>query len=60
VRDRFAVSGGEASPAAVVSAVRSEPGAALLGDTTVLRLADQVREDLVGAGPLAPLLADPR
>ena len=33
--------------------------AAVLGDTTVLRLADQVHDELVGAGPLAPLLADP-
>jgi pilus assembly protein CpaF len=31
----------------------------VLGDTTVLRLADQVRDQLVGAGALAPLLADP-
>jgi pilus assembly protein CpaF len=49
----------EATPAAVVSAVRAEPGAAVLGDTVVLRLADRVHDQLVGAGPLAPLLADP-
>nr|WP_221379783.1 TadA family conjugal transfer-associated ATPase [Actinoplanes polyasparticus] len=59
VRHRFAVDGVEATPAAVVQAVRSEPGAAVLGDTAVLRLADRVRDQLVGAGPLAPLLADP-
>jgi pilus assembly protein CpaF len=59
VRDRLAVGGGRASAAAVVSAVRSETGAALLGDTAVLRLADRVLDDLAGAGPLAPLLADP-
>ena len=58
VRRRFAVEGGEATPAAVVAAVRRESGAAVLGDTTVLRLAGQVRDELVGAGPLAPLLAD--
>lgn len=58
VRQRFATDGVEASPAAVVSAVRAEPGVALLGDGALLRLADQVRDDLVGAGPLAPLLAD--
>ena len=32
---------------------------AVLGDTAVLRLADRVHDQLVGAGPLAPLLADP-
>ena len=59
LRQRFAADGVEATPAAVVAAVRQEPGNAVLGDTTVLRLADQVRDELVGAGPLAPLLADP-
>jgi pilus assembly protein CpaF len=59
VRRRLAADGVEATPAAVVSAVRAEPGAAVLGDTAVLRLADRVHDQLVGAGPLAPLLADP-
>jgi pilus assembly protein CpaF len=58
VRQRFADDGLDASPAAVVSAVRAEPGVALLGDGALLRLADQVHNDLVGAGPLAPLLSD--
>jgi pilus assembly protein CpaF len=59
VRRRFAVEGLDATPAAVVTAVRREPSAAVLGDTAVLRLADQVHSHLVGAGPLAPLLGDP-
>jgi pilus assembly protein CpaF len=59
VRRQFAVDGMEATPAAVVSAVRRETGSGLLGDTAVLRLADRVRDQLVGAGPLAPLLGDP-
>jgi pilus assembly protein CpaF len=59
VRRRFAADGVQATPAAVVSAVRRESEAAVLGDTTVLRLAGQVHDQLVGAGPLAPLLADP-
>jgi pilus assembly protein CpaF len=59
VRRQFAADGVEATPAAVVNAVRQETGAAVLGDTAVLRLADQVHDQLVGAGPLAPLLADP-
>jgi pilus assembly protein CpaF len=58
VRQQFAVDGIEATPAAVVTAVRRETGPGLLGDTGVLRLADRVRDQLVGAGPLAPLLAD--
>lgn len=60
VRQRIASSSAPVTPAAIVSAVRAEPAAAVLGDTTLLRLADRVRDDLVGAGPLAPLLADPR
>lgn len=59
VRQRFATHGTTVTPAAVVSAVRDEPGAAVLGDTAVLRLATRVHDDLVGAGPLAPLLAEP-
>jgi pilus assembly protein CpaF len=57
VRRRFAYDGMEATPAAVVSAVRREN--AVLGDTAVLRIAGRVRDELIGAGPLAPLLADP-
>jgi pilus assembly protein CpaF len=59
VRRQFAAEGVDATAAAVVAAVRQEPTAAVLGDTTVLRLADQVRDQLIGAGPLAPLLTDP-
>jgi pilus assembly protein CpaF len=56
VRHRFALGGVEATPATVRHAVRREAGP--LGDTAVLRLADRVHDELVGAGPLAPLLAD--
>ncbi|MEU4775508.1 TadA family conjugal transfer-associated ATPase [Micromonospora sp. NPDC023644] len=59
VRQRIAAAAAPVTPAAIVSAVRAEPTAAVLGDTAVLRMADQVHDDLVGAGPLAPLLADP-
>jgi len=58
VRRRFATDGTAVTPAAVVAAVRADPNAAVLGDTTVLRLATRVHQDLVGVGPLAPLLAD--
>ncbi|MEU1588794.1 TadA family conjugal transfer-associated ATPase [Micromonospora sp. NPDC005710] len=59
VRQRIAAASTPVNAAAIVSAVRAEPGAAVLGDTAMLRIADRVRDDLVGAGPLAPLLADP-
>jgi pilus assembly protein CpaF len=59
VRHRFAVHGTEATAQAVASAVRAEPGLAVLGDTGLARLAGQVHRDLAGAGPLAPLIVDP-
>ncbi|MEH1012319.1 TadA family conjugal transfer-associated ATPase [Micromonospora sp. CPCC 206060] len=59
VRHRFAADGAPVTPAAIVSAVRAEPEVAVLGDTALLRVADRVHDDLTGAGPLAPLLADP-
>ncbi|MEU8425290.1 TadA family conjugal transfer-associated ATPase [Micromonospora sp. NPDC048835] len=59
VRQRIAAATTPVTAAAIVSAVRAEPSAAVLGDTAMLRIADRVRDDLVGAGPLAPLLADP-
>ena len=57
VRHRFAVDGVEATPARVANAVRRETG---LDDTQVVRVADRVLDELVGAGPLAPLLTDPQ
>ncbi|WP_030446889.1 TadA family conjugal transfer-associated ATPase [Actinocatenispora sera] len=59
VRQRLARNGSAASPAAIVAAVRAECGAAL-GDRALLAMADELRRDLIGAGPLDPLLADPR
>ncbi|MBO4159900.1 TadA family conjugal transfer-associated ATPase [Micromonospora antibiotica] len=60
VRQRMAEAATPVTPAAIVSAVRAEPSAAVLGDTAVLRIANRVHDDLVGAGPLAPLLEDPQ
>jgi pilus assembly protein CpaF len=59
VRHRLALAGAPATGHAVVAAVRDQPEAAVLGDTALLNLADQVHADLVGAGPLAPLLREP-
>jgi pilus assembly protein CpaF len=59
VRDGFARDGVPATHPAVVAAVRRQPAVAVLGDAAVLHLADRVHAELIGAGPLAPLLADP-
>jgi len=58
LRDQFTLDGAAASPLAVAAALRADPEAAVLGDTALLRIADHVHGDLIGAGPLAPLLAD--
>jgi pilus assembly protein CpaF len=59
VRDRFATDGGAVTQARVFAAVREAHTATLPGDPALLRLTDRIHSDLVGAGPLAPLLADP-
>ncbi|MFI5934874.1 TadA family conjugal transfer-associated ATPase [Actinoplanes sp. NPDC051494] len=59
VRRHIAEERVEATPGALISAVRHEAEASVLGDTAVLRMAGRVRDQLVGAGPLAPLLSDP-
>jgi pilus assembly protein CpaF len=57
VRDRLADSGTEPTTGWVATAVRAEDR--LLGDREVLALADQLRAEFVGAGPLEPLLRSP-
>lgn len=57
VRRRLTRTGQAPTGAALVAAVRAEGGA--VGDTALLGLADKMRAELVGAGPLEPLLADP-
>lgn len=57
VRARLASSGSGATDAAVLAAVRSEVG--VLGQGAVLAQARRVQAELVGAGPLEPLLAEP-
>jgi len=59
VRQRFVRTGVPATGPAVVTAVREQPQTVVLGDNALLDLADQVHADLVGAGPLAPLLRQP-
>ncbi|CAM5487604.1 TadA family conjugal transfer-associated ATPase OS=Streptomyces tendae OX=1932 GN=GUR47_19250 PE=3 SV=1 [Streptomyces tendae] len=50
-------SGAEPTPARVAQALREQ--GRVLGDAEVLGAAQQLRSELVGSGPLEPLLADP-
>ncbi|MDK1476340.1 TadA family conjugal transfer-associated ATPase [Streptomyces sp. 549] len=58
VRLRLVESGAEPTPARVAAALRAQ--GRLLGDSTVLGVVRALRSELVGAGPLEPLLADPQ
>lgn len=57
VRQSLAESGAEPTPAGVAAALRAQ--GRLLGDTQVLGAAESLRRELVGTGPLEPLLTDP-
>ncbi len=57
VRRRLAESGAEPTPARVAQALREQ--GRVLGDAEVLGAAERLRSELVGSGPLEPLLADP-
>ncbi|MFJ5775054.1 TadA family conjugal transfer-associated ATPase [Streptomyces sp. NPDC093094] len=57
VRRRLAESGAEPTPARVAQALREQ--GRVLGDAEVLRTAEQLRSELIGSGPLEPLLTDP-
>ena len=57
VRLRLAEEGHEPTPARVAAALRSQ--GRLLGDTAVLGVVRALRSEMVGAGPLEPLLAAP-
>jgi pilus assembly protein CpaF len=58
VRRRLVDTGGALTPARIAATVQAEPGAAVLGSATLTRLVGQITDELGGAGPLAPLLAD--
>ncbi|MEW2299170.1 TadA family conjugal transfer-associated ATPase [Streptomyces sp. NPDC006655] len=57
VRRWLAESGAEPTPARVAQALRAQ--GRVLGDAEVLGAAERLRSELVGSGPLEPLLADP-
>jgi Type II/IV secretion system protein len=63
VRNRLAATGasvcpGAVSPSAVADAVRAESDG-VLADLQILAAMRELQQELVGAGPLEPLLADP-
>lgn len=57
VRSRLVAHEGEATPARVAAALRAE--GLVLGDDAILELVRTLRHDLVGAGPLEPLMQVP-
>ncbi|MFC8708339.1 TadA family conjugal transfer-associated ATPase [Streptomyces sp. NPDC057197] len=57
VRQWLAESGAEPTPARVAQALREQ--GRVLGDAEVLGAAERLRSELIGSGPLEPLLADP-
>ncbi|MGZ6827832.1 MAG: TadA family conjugal transfer-associated ATPase, partial [Mycobacteriales bacterium] len=58
VRSRLAREGGAPTPGRVAAALREE-GGVLRGDVEVLAVLRALQSEIVGAGPLQPLLADP-
>jgi pilus assembly protein CpaF len=59
VRDRLVTEGGAPTPARVAAALR-DVGGGLAGDVEVLHVLRSLQSEIAGAGPLQPLLADPR
>ncbi|MCX3059828.1 TadA family conjugal transfer-associated ATPase [Streptomyces beihaiensis] len=57
VRRWLAENGAEPTPARVAEALRAQ--GRILGDAEVLGVSGRLRSELVGTGPLEPLLADP-
>ena len=57
VRQRLAVLGIAPTPSDVAAALRSD--GQLLGDAALLAVVEALRREIVGAGPLDPLLAEP-
>jgi pilus assembly protein CpaF len=58
VRRRLVETGGAPTAARVAATVQAEPGGSVLGQATLSRLVGPITDELAGAGPLAPLLAD--
>lgn len=58
VRQKLVETGGAPTAARVAATVQAEPGGGVLGQGTFARLVGRITDELGGAGPLAPLLAD--
>jgi pilus assembly protein CpaF len=58
VRRRLVESGGAPTAARVAATVQAEPGGVVLGRASLSSLVGRITDELAGAGPLAPLLAD--
>ncbi|WP_204006878.1 TadA family conjugal transfer-associated ATPase [Virgisporangium aurantiacum] len=58
VRRRLVETGGAPTAARVAATVQAEPGGSVLGQATFARLVGRITDELGGAGPLAPLLAE--
>jgi pilus assembly protein CpaF len=58
VRRRLVDGGGEPTAARVHAAVRAEPAVRVLGPAALSQVAARIGDELLGAGPLAPLLRD--
>jgi pilus assembly protein CpaF len=58
VRQRLVETGGAPTAARVAATVQAEPGGSVLGQATFARLVGRITDELGGAGPLAPLLAE--
>lgn len=58
VRQRLVETGGAPTAARVAATVQAERGGSVLGQATFARLVGRITDELGGAGPLAPLLAD--
>ncbi|MBV9315082.1 MAG: TadA family conjugal transfer-associated ATPase [Pseudonocardia sp.] len=59
VRERLVEAGGEITPAVVAAAVRAE-ASGVISDREVLSALRLLQQEFTGAGPLDPLLRDPR
>jgi pilus assembly protein CpaF len=58
VRHRLALAGEQATAASIAAAIRAERGG-VVGEAALRRYTAALHSELVGAGPLEPLLADP-
>ncbi len=59
VRRRMSEAAARPTAIAIIDAVKAEPTQAALGGRALLRVGEQIFDEIAGAGPLARILADP-